>query len=80
MNKVNTTLQMDGNDAVKVGFKQFVTENAKILEAFPEDIRKIIIEKAKDKPYQKSVIKFREIMTRSTSPYEKLFQIKDLKD
>ena len=42
---------MDGNDAVKVGFKQFVTENANILEAFPEDIRKIIIEKAKDKPY-----------------------------
>lgn len=80
MNPVNTSVQMDQSLIVNGGFKQFITENAHFLEALPEDISKIVIEKAKVKPYQKSVLKFREIMTRSTSPYEKLFQIKGLKD
>lgn len=71
---------MDQSDIVNVGFKQYITENAHILDSLPPEIKKIVIEKAKVKPYQKSVLKFRDIMTKSTSPYEKLFQVKDLKD
>lgn len=71
---------MDHSEIVNFGFKQYITENAQLLESLPSEIKKIVIDKAKVKPYHKSVLKFRDIMTKSNSPYEKLFMIKDLKD
>ncbi len=45
----------------------------------PADVRNLFYEKAKIKPYKKSVAKFREIMTKPLSPPVKLFQLQDLK-
>lgn len=42
-------------------------------------MRAQVLAKAKIKPYQKSVVKFREILVKYSSPYEKLFALKELK-
>lgn len=47
----------------------------------PAHVKQLILNKAKVKPFHKSVLKFRDIMTRqSCSPLDKLFMLKDLKD
>ncbi len=51
MAQVNTSLQMDQSEIVNVGFKQYITENAHVLDSLPSEIKNIVIEKAKVKPY-----------------------------
>lgn len=43
-------------------------------------MRQVILVKAKTKPFQKSVVRFREIMIKTCSPLDKLFMLKELKE
>ena len=76
----NPTVQkVDFEDLVNIEFKEYFKKNSSNIAELPEKVRKEILQKAKIRPYQKSVLKFREIMTSSKSPLEKLISLQDLK-
>ena len=88
---VNTTLQRDKSTLVQAmidnnqiaetaSFKNYMATNKAMIDKMPQAVKNIIIEKAKIKPFQKSVLKMRDLMVKTSSPLEKLFALKDIKD
>jgi len=72
----NPTVQkLECDDFVNIEFKEYFIHNTQIIEELPLQVRTKLIEKARIRPYQKSVLKFREIMLSSVSPLEKLFAL-----
>jgi hypothetical protein len=60
--------------------KSYMKKHAKVLEKIlPSEVRLLLAKKYNIKPYQFSVVKFREIMTKNCAPLEKLFMIHELK-
>lgn len=70
---------MDLEDIINIEFKEFFKVNHANIEELPLEIQMKFIQKAKIRPYQKSVLKFREIMMSSGSPLDKLFLLQNLK-
>lgn len=80
---MNTTVQ--GADiAVQIGgnltLSRYIQTNKAHMDLLPASARQLANAKAKTKPFQRSVIRFREIMVKTCSPLEKLFMLRDLKD
>jgi Vacuolar sorting protein 9 (VPS9) domain len=70
---------LDLEDIINIEFKEFFKVNHANIEELPLEIQMKFIQKAKIRPYQKSVLKFREIMMSSGSPLDKLFLLQNLK-
>ena len=72
----NPTVQnMDLEDMMNMQFKEYIKQNQDYILSLPNEVRTLIYEKAKIKPYKKSVAKFREIMTQPLAPPTKLFML-----
>jgi hypothetical protein len=66
---------MDLEDIVNIEFKEYFKKNKSHIEELPGEVQMKLMQKARIRPYQKSVLKFRDIMTRACSPLEKLFML-----
>jgi len=51
-----------------------------VIEKMPLAVKNIIMAKSKLKPFQKSVLKMRDALVKTSSPLEKLFALKEIKD
>ena len=58
-----------------IKFKEFFKQNKQYLVSLPPEIKTKIYQKAKIKPFQRSVLKFRDIFSKQCSPLEKLFYL-----
>lgn len=58
---------------VNIEFKEYFLKNKEQFEQLPGEVQAKVLQKAKIRPYQKSVLKFREIMLAPISPLTKLF-------
>ena len=71
--------KMDLEDIVNIEFKEYFKNNHEDFKQLPDELRVKLLAKARIRPYQKSVIKFREIMTQPASPIDKLLNLQSLK-
>ena len=72
----NPTVQkLDFEDFVNIEFKEYFKTNKEHIEELPGEVQMKLLEKARIRPYHKSVLKFREIMMSASSPLEKLFAL-----
>lgn len=71
----HTVQKLDYEDMVNIEFKEYFLKNSEQFEQLPTEVQEKLLEKAKIRPYQKSVLKFREIMLSPTSPLVKLFAL-----
>lgn len=70
---VNPTVQkLDFEDIINIEFKEYFKKHRADIVVLPPEVQTKLLQKAKIRPYQKSVLKFREIMTSALSPIEKL--------
>jgi hypothetical protein len=47
----NMSLQMDQDELLNIGFKQYITENVALIDVLPADIKSKVLNKAKIKPF-----------------------------
>lgn len=72
----NPTVQkLDIEDMVNIEFKEYFQKNKAHIEELPGEVQIKLLQKAKIRPYQRSVLKFRDIMQKPCSPLLKLFMI-----
>ena len=67
--------KIEFEDMVNIEFKEYFKKNKQDFEQLPPGLKSRLLEKARIRPYQKSVIKFREIMTQPSSPLDKLINL-----
>ena len=60
---------------VNIEFREYFKKNKQDFSQLPSELRSKLLEKARIRPYQKSVLKFREIMTQPSSPLDKLVNL-----
>lgn len=60
--------------------KDLIQQHKKAFEELPGEVRQVLMLKTKIKPYQRSVLKFRQVMmSTEMSPLQKLFSFLQLK-
>ena len=67
--------KLEIEDMVNIEFKEYFQKNKEYIEEFPGEVQMKLLQMAKIRPYQKSVLKFREIMLSPFSPLVKLFML-----
>jgi len=77
----NPTVQkLDSEEIVNIEFKEYFRKHREDIIELPPEVQEILLKKARVRPYQKSVARFREVMTSpSLSPIEKLIGLQSLK-
>ena len=78
---LNPTVQkLDSEEIVNIEFKEYFRKHREDIMELPVEVQEILLKKARIRPYQKSVARFREVMTSpSLSPIEKLLGLQSLK-
>jgi len=67
-------------EIVNIEFKEYFKQNRADIMGLPSEVQQILIKKARIRPYQKSVARFREIMISPVlSPIDKLIALQSLK-
>jgi hypothetical protein len=65
---------------VNIEFKEYFRKHREDIMELPVEVQDILLKKARIRPYQKSVARFREVMTSpSLSPIEKLLGLQSMK-
>ena len=75
-NAQNTTVQnFELEDVENVEFKEYLRKNIEMIKKLPYEQRVMILQKARVKPFKKSVQAFRQILLEPCSPLIKLFKL-----
>ena len=72
----NPTVQkLDCEDFVNIEFKEYFKTHKEIFDGLAPLVQTKLLEKARIRPYHRSVKRFRDIMLRPVSPLQKLFAL-----